>query len=311
LILARVSRFGLITAERGIAFFGRFVPMHDHLLFIGNAFGHLVAAMSGVVSFAVSIVEAVRNKKFETWAFFVLGALSLFVAFDQAWQDEHRNSQELIAEKAAAVSERNFWKDQSYRKDDALRSRDELLAQNYGALIGQQTTSNKSQQSLAQLSNKIVELNAGCYRPDRRLTDQQRGFLFHQLTWYLDQAAKQHVKVPTLTFGTFTGDMESNNFARSLWDVFNDAGWPIKAAVTSDEQKNYKEKEDWMTAHHYGLSGVVFMESPSSNRAASTWLDVIFSQPKLSFANQWGVPFPDVPPHLENLVIWVGYKTYP
>jgi hypothetical protein len=132
--------------------------MHEFWLFVWNVAAHWVSSMSSIVSFTLGIVELVRNKKIESWIFFAVGAMFLVVAFDQAWQDEHRNSSVLIAEKSAATSERNFWKDQSYQKDVSLRSRDQLLAQNYAALIGQQDTANKAQDSLTKLSGKILDI---------------------------------------------------------------------------------------------------------------------------------------------------------
>jgi len=263
--------------------------------------------MSGIVSFAISIYEATKKKKFETWAFFLLGAICLIIGFDQAWQDEHRNAQLLAGQKADAVGERNFWKDQSYAKDEALRSRDQLLAQNYAALIGQQTTSNKSQQSLAQLSNKIVELNAGCYRPDRRLTSEQREYLFKQLKRIADDIRKQK-KEPTIQMRSFSGDLESSNFERALWEVFTNAGWTVPVDASQKAQDNRKEDEEWVFRHGI-IVGVAFMEPPSS-KGPSMWLGATFSQPELGFANQW-LPFTDVPPHVDSLTMWVGYKAFP
>jgi hypothetical protein len=132
--------------------------MHTHWLFIHNVAAHLVASMSGVASFIFAIIEHARGKKIETWIFSVVGAICLIVAFDQAWQDEHRNGEILTNEKAVAVSDRDFWKQQTYDKDSALHQRDVLLAQNYTALIGEQATANKAQDSLASLSAKILAI---------------------------------------------------------------------------------------------------------------------------------------------------------
>ncbi len=115
--------------------------------------------MSGIASFCFSLYEHAKGKAIRSRAFFVVGVICLLVGFDAAWQDEHRNSEVLIAEKSGAVSEVNFWKEQSYEKDSVLRQRDSLLAQNYTALTGEQAASTKTQQSLAQLSNKILDLN--------------------------------------------------------------------------------------------------------------------------------------------------------
>jgi hypothetical protein len=147
--------------------------MHSHWLFIYNVGAHLVASMSGVASFIFAIIEHARGKKIETWAFSVVGAICLIVAFDQAWQDEHRNSEVMKSEKATAVQEMDFWKQQTYDKDSALRQRDALLAQNYTALIGEQATANKTQDSLATLSTKILDISKP---PKQKFTIGQNAF---------------------------------------------------------------------------------------------------------------------------------------
>jgi hypothetical protein len=132
--------------------------MHDHWLFVWNVLSHLVASMSGVASFLMSMWEHTKGRKIESRVFFIVGVICLVVAFDQAWQDEHRNSQLLTAEKSVLSSESGFWREQSYAKDESLRSRDQLLSQNYTALIGEQSTANRTQDSLTQLSGKILDI---------------------------------------------------------------------------------------------------------------------------------------------------------
>jgi hypothetical protein len=132
--------------------------MHDHWLFTWNVLSHLVASMSGFASFLMSLWEHSRRRKIESRVFFIVGVLCLVIAFDQAWQDEHRNSEILKAEKATLSSDAGFWKNQAYEKDTSLRSRDQLLAQNYTALIGQQSSANDSQSALAKLSDKILDI---------------------------------------------------------------------------------------------------------------------------------------------------------
>jgi len=126
--------------------------VHNHWLFIGNVFAHLVASMSGIASFVFATIEHVRKKPIESRAFFTIGVLCLVIAFDQAWQDEHNNIKVLIGEKAALWQERDFWKSQSYEKDASLRTRDSLLLKNGTALVD-------TQDSLAKLSNKILDIN--------------------------------------------------------------------------------------------------------------------------------------------------------
>jgi hypothetical protein len=107
--------------------------------------------MSGIASFLMSAWEQSRNKKIESRAFFIIGVICLVIAFDQAWQDEHRNSEILTAEKSVLSSESSFWKGQSYSKDEALRSRDQLLGQNYAVLAANQL-------SLSELSNRLLDI---------------------------------------------------------------------------------------------------------------------------------------------------------
>ncbi len=126
--------------------------MRNHFLFFGNVFAHLVASMSGVVSFCIAIWEAFKKKKIESRVFFIVGALFLLVACDQAWQDEHGNVKTLTVEKSALWQERDFWKSQSYDKDASLRIRDSLLLKNGTALAD-------TQASLVTLSNKIIDIN--------------------------------------------------------------------------------------------------------------------------------------------------------
>jgi hypothetical protein len=124
---------------------------NPQFLFVWNMLAHLVALMSGLVSFGFAIYENWKNKKTESWVFFAISLICLMIACDQAWQDEHRNVEALIAEKSSAVSEREFWKQQSYSKDDSLRTRDTLLGQNYTVLA-------QNQAALTSLSNRVLDL---------------------------------------------------------------------------------------------------------------------------------------------------------
>ena len=127
--------------------------MHNpQWLFTLNVGAHWVASMSSIVSFTLGIVELVRNKKTESWIFFAIAGLFLIMAFDQAWQDEHRNAGVLISEKRDAVEQREFWKNQSYLKDASLRTQNELLGKNYGVLA-------QTQSSLATLSNRLLDIS--------------------------------------------------------------------------------------------------------------------------------------------------------
>jgi hypothetical protein len=114
---------------------------HQILFYIGGA-------LALVEWFMVKFLDTPLQKRLLTGI--VIGLL--FVACFQAWVDEHNNSEELIKEKAVLSSQSNFWMGQSYAKDEAIRQMSALLAQNFSTLSG-------TQQSLSNLSNKILDLS--------------------------------------------------------------------------------------------------------------------------------------------------------
>ncbi len=81
--------------------------MGNHLLFVGNVSAHLVALMSGIASFVLATVQAVKKHPLSEKLFWAAGAFCLFAAFDQAWQDEHRNTQVVAGERALESGARN------------------------------------------------------------------------------------------------------------------------------------------------------------------------------------------------------------
>jgi len=152
------------------------------------------------------------------------------------------------------------------------------------------------------------QLNAACYLPDRHLTAEQREYLFVNLKRFANDIRKQG-KTPTIRIAVFTGDRESSAFARTLWDVFTNAGWTIKVDTSAEGQKKAKEQEQWIFQHGI-ITGVVVLEPPSA-KGLGMWLSQLFVQSELPFAGP-GPTFSNADvPHLEDLTLWVGYKTFP
>jgi hypothetical protein len=106
--------------------------MHEHTLFIGNVLAHLVALMSGIASFAIATYEAVKSKPIRSRTFWVIGSVCLVIAFNQAWRDEHHNSQLLIDQKAEAWSKYNSC-------DKQLAVASSLNTTYYGQIADQRT----------------------------------------------------------------------------------------------------------------------------------------------------------------------------
>jgi hypothetical protein len=122
-----------------------------HFTFIHYVLAHWIAAMSGAISLAIALYQAFRSRAIESRTYFIVAGLFIFVACDSVWQDEHRNTQTLITEKAALWSERDFWKQQSYQKDGTLREQGDLLTKNVNALT-------ETQKSYADLSNRLLDV---------------------------------------------------------------------------------------------------------------------------------------------------------
>lgn len=138
--------------------------MLHHWLFIGNVAEHLVALMSGVASFIIATVEAVRKKPLIARWFWVLGGICLLIACDQAWQDEHRNTQVAESEKGAQVALADFCR-QDKRVEDALYAGSQGMVASQRETLDRQQLSNDTQQrdvsscvvSLGKMNPKVRE----------------------------------------------------------------------------------------------------------------------------------------------------------
>lgn len=127
--------------------------------YLSALFDHWLFSFGAVATLVIAMFEKWKDKTVPARWFFGVAVALLAIAQYQAWDDERHEVEKVTTERRAAESERDFWKGQSYAKDETIRQRDGLLGQNYAALVGEQTTSNKTQQSLAQLSTKVLEVN--------------------------------------------------------------------------------------------------------------------------------------------------------
>ena len=120
-------------------------------LFLWDLFHQILFYLGGIVALLDMLLVKWLDTSIERRLFTGIALACLFIACFQAWIDEHHNSEELIQEKAQIATQEEFWKNQSYTKDDALRLRDSLLAQNV-------TTLGQTQQSMNDLSKKILDV---------------------------------------------------------------------------------------------------------------------------------------------------------
>lgn len=73
-------------------------------LFVGNVASHLVALMSGIASVIVATYETIKGRSILARSFWSVALVCLIVACDEAWQDEHRNTQSVIADKSSITA---------------------------------------------------------------------------------------------------------------------------------------------------------------------------------------------------------------
>jgi len=125
------------------------------LAYIGAIFHHMAGWASVLSTVSTYMPDRVKSrfglKREQRVVTFVIAALFLYVAGYQVWLDEHHNTDQVAREKAEFSKEREFWKDQSYQKDGAVRSRDNLLSQNF-------TTLTQSQQQYNEMTKKVLEM---------------------------------------------------------------------------------------------------------------------------------------------------------
>ena len=141
-----------------VAILHRVAPHGSLYLFLADLFHQILFYIGGVLALVEMVTLKWLHTPLEKKLFTGLTLLCLFISCFQAWVDEHHNAEELIKDKADIVGQREFWKGQSYAKDEAIRMRDGLLDQNFTTLSG-------TQSSLAQLSNKILDVT----KPEARV----------------------------------------------------------------------------------------------------------------------------------------------
>ena len=138
--------------------------MHIHLLFLGNLAAHLVALMSGIASFLIAVYETAKNRSLTARWFWGIGLVCVLVAADQAWQDEHRNTEKVKSEKSAAVAASNTCAQnaqiaQAYSRglEGSNRSVQDELDHEQGLISSQQSDISQCVISLGKLNPKIRE----------------------------------------------------------------------------------------------------------------------------------------------------------
>lgn len=115
--------------------------------------------MSSIVSFTLGVVEYWRERKTEGWIFFAIAGLFLVFAFDQAWQDEHRNASVLEQQKSFLAAENSRLSGVDAAKDVDIRRLTESISESSTAIA-------KTQSSYADLGNRILDIS----KPDKLKT---------------------------------------------------------------------------------------------------------------------------------------------
>lgn len=129
--------------------------MSEHSLFALNVLSHLVALMSGIVSFGLALWAEIKKKPHHSLVFWIIGGLCLIIAFDQSWRDEHRNTQSVVEQKSelsakltacsidlrAATDKATFFEEQTHTQQQTINGLQQTMA-------GQQQTANSQQTAM-------------------------------------------------------------------------------------------------------------------------------------------------------------------
>jgi hypothetical protein len=136
--------------------------MSEHSLFVVNVLSHLVALMSGIVSFGLALWAEIKKKPHHRLAFWIIGCLCLIVAFDQAWRDEHHNTKAVIDQKADLTSRMSECSvgfkaagDKATFFEEQTHSNQQTINQQLKTLTAQQQTANSQQNTM---NNCVVAL---------------------------------------------------------------------------------------------------------------------------------------------------------
>jgi hypothetical protein len=133
--------------------------MGIHFLFIGNVTAHLVALMSGIASFLIAIYETAKRRSITARWFWAIGLLCVFFAADQAWQDEHRNTETVKNEKSAAVAAANTCAQNRLIADTYTRGLEELNREQRERIDHQQTTNDAQQHDVSSCVISLGKMN--------------------------------------------------------------------------------------------------------------------------------------------------------
>jgi hypothetical protein len=136
-------------------------------------------------------------------------------------------------------------------------------------------------------------INAACYLPDRRLTDEQRDELFH----LLKNIKKQDPKTATaMVCSEIAGDIDSWNFMNQLKKVFHDAEWTLVACEPAIV-KSLLGNSIWR--------GLV-LAAPNPNNWSMQRIESKFVS--MGFDATGGPGGPVAPEGLHGLMLLVGFK---
>ena len=129
-----------------VAVLHRWLPAGVLYLFLWDLAHQILFYIGGVLAFAEMIMLKWLDTPLEKKVFTGLALFCIFLASFQAWVDEHRNVEELIQQKTGIVGEREFWKSQSYAKDQSVRENVTALSQ--------------TQLAFANLSEKVLAITS-------------------------------------------------------------------------------------------------------------------------------------------------------
>jgi hypothetical protein len=156
----------------------------------------------------------------------------------------------------------------------------------------------------AEISTLKAKLDATCYQPDRRITEEQHDILYRSLS-KLAKATKD--KRLTLVYAA--GDLETARYTSSLFYLFKNAGWYISEPTPVQMPTKAGDKQPLGFLGHVSITEEMDESTSEGKERRRTALTIVqaFSDAKL---DMMGFPVGETgnPTRPQRMTIWVCPK---
>jgi len=154
------------------------------------------------------------------------------------------------------------------------------------------------------LKAKLVDT---CYLPDRRLTQEQHDVLYLRLKNAADNTPQ---KARRVILGFFKGDSESQRYARSLHEVFSNAGFNVGGQpITRPRWEKPGDMDNWGVDYGITISYNAdnIAEANKLQHQVVSHIEIAFRDAKIPIAMDWALHESDKR-QVAHPILWIGLK---